>query len=277
MPTIVQDTTCEIYFNEHEHSFSVAHINPFRYRGYYYDEEIGMYYLQSRYYDPIVGRFVNADEVEQTVVSLGTQYLNIFAYCSNKIIVNSDYSGKAFFTALLIGFVVGAVVSGVAKVYSNKKTGKKWYDGLAITMLAGGVGGAISCISIPGVSTWTCAAIFGATGNLVTKVILGEIKSINDVVSAVLAGAAAGLLGNAAAKALNKLVTAKFAKWPKYKQKDFLSKIGKITNKELKKIRNTIRKTGSAKSIEQSIQKVLDKYGAATLVSAFVSSTATSI
>ena len=40
----------------------IATINPFRYRGYYYDEEIELYYLQSRYYDPVVGRFVNGDE-----------------------------------------------------------------------------------------------------------------------------------------------------------------------------------------------------------------------
>ena len=41
----------------------IANVNPFRYRGYYYDSEIGLYYLQSRYYNPTVGRFVNADEL----------------------------------------------------------------------------------------------------------------------------------------------------------------------------------------------------------------------
>ena len=40
---------------------TVGQINPFRYRGYYYDTETGFYYLQSRYYDPVVGRFLNAD------------------------------------------------------------------------------------------------------------------------------------------------------------------------------------------------------------------------
>ncbi|MGN1195544.1 MAG: RHS repeat-associated core domain-containing protein [Acutalibacteraceae bacterium] len=38
-----------------------ANVNPFRYRSYYYDVETGFYYLQSRYYDPVTGRFVNAD------------------------------------------------------------------------------------------------------------------------------------------------------------------------------------------------------------------------
>ena len=41
---------------------SIATINLYRYRGYYYDNEIGMYYLQSRYYNPVVGRFINADD-----------------------------------------------------------------------------------------------------------------------------------------------------------------------------------------------------------------------
>ena len=42
-------------------SSSPASYNHFRYRGYYYDTELGMYYLQSRYYDPVIGRFINAD------------------------------------------------------------------------------------------------------------------------------------------------------------------------------------------------------------------------
>ena len=236
-----------------------------------------MYYLQSRYFDPNVSRFINGDDPEQAVLSLGIYYTNIFSYCSNKAICNADHSGRAFFTALLVGFAIGAIVSGVATVISNKKKGKNWYDGLAISMLAGGVGGAISCISIPGVSTWVCAAVFGAAGNLTTKVILGEIKSIKDVKDAILQGAIAGLIGNAAAKCLNKIVSAKFAKWPKAKQKSFLSSIGKITNRQLRAIRQAIKNSGSTKVIEKSIEKVIEKYGYALAVSAFISSTATSI
>ena len=54
--------------------------NPYRYRGYYYDTETGFYYLQSRYYDPEVSRFINADVVIGNESILGT---NLFAYCFN--------------------------------------------------------------------------------------------------------------------------------------------------------------------------------------------------
>jgi len=70
-----------------------ARYNPFRYRGYYYDVETGLYYLNSRYYDPQVGRFINAD----SYVSTGQGLLgnNMFAYCLNNPIAYSDDLGIA--------------------------------------------------------------------------------------------------------------------------------------------------------------------------------------
>ena len=48
-------------------SDSIGNINPFRYRGYYYDNETGFYYLQTRYYDPTICRFINADNYELVI------------------------------------------------------------------------------------------------------------------------------------------------------------------------------------------------------------------
>ena len=59
----------------------LAEINPLRYRGYYYDTETGFYYLQSRYYDPEICRFINADSYAST--GDGFTGLNMFAYCNN--------------------------------------------------------------------------------------------------------------------------------------------------------------------------------------------------
>lgn len=69
----------------------IANANPFRYRGYYYDNESGLYYLQSRYYDSFTGRFLNADEIISDSNILGT---NLFAYCNNNAVNMVDPEGS---------------------------------------------------------------------------------------------------------------------------------------------------------------------------------------
>ena len=66
-------------------------LNPLRYRSYVYDEETGLYYLQSRYYNPEIGRFINAD----ALVSTGQGLLgnNMFAYCRNNPVCRKDIPG----------------------------------------------------------------------------------------------------------------------------------------------------------------------------------------
>ena len=72
---------------------NIRRLNPFRYRGYVYDKETGFYYLQSRYYDPLSGRFLNADVYcdTQSGSPLST---NMFAHCENNYIIYADYSGN---------------------------------------------------------------------------------------------------------------------------------------------------------------------------------------
>lgn len=65
--------------------------NPFRYRGYCYDEETGWYYLQSRYYDPVVGRFLNIDVAAG--VNGDTATYNLFVYCGNNPVDRYDVGG----------------------------------------------------------------------------------------------------------------------------------------------------------------------------------------
>ena len=65
--------------------------NPFRYRGYYYDTESGWYYLNSRYYDPQVGRFINADKYVST--GYGLLESNMFVYCLDNPINRTDAMG----------------------------------------------------------------------------------------------------------------------------------------------------------------------------------------
>ena len=75
--------------------------NPFRYRGYYYDTESGFYYLQSRYYDPEVGRFLNADSYVQT--GQGLTGLNMYLYCGNNPVTNQDPLGDCWHRLWIFG------------------------------------------------------------------------------------------------------------------------------------------------------------------------------
>ncbi|MBQ6884349.1 MAG: RHS repeat-associated core domain-containing protein [Clostridia bacterium] len=72
---------------------TIGQKNPLRYRGYYYDSETGLYYLQSRYYDPMTCRFINADG-EMSDVGGDILGYNLFAYCMNNPVNMSDPTGN---------------------------------------------------------------------------------------------------------------------------------------------------------------------------------------
>ena len=95
---------------------NLAKANPFRYRGYYYDEETGLYYLKSRYYDPETGRFLNADDISyldpETINGL-----NLYAYCGNNPVMRTDANGTNWWTDFWNG--VGNWFAGVGNSIGN--------------------------------------------------------------------------------------------------------------------------------------------------------------
>ena len=99
--------------------YTVGADNPFRYRGYYYDSETGYYYLNSRYYSPEFGRFINADSL---IDNRGLNTQNLYAYCGNNSVNNRDDSGQFWDIALDIVFTVGSLIA-VAK---NPKDLNAW-------------------------------------------------------------------------------------------------------------------------------------------------------
>ncbi len=91
----------------------IGELNPFRYRGYYYDVETGLYYLITRYYDPEVGRFISQDDVSY----LDPEHingLNLYAYCGNNPVMGYDPDGTWDWKKFWVG--LGLVLTAVAAV-----------------------------------------------------------------------------------------------------------------------------------------------------------------
>lgn len=106
----------------------IANINPYRYRSYYYDKETNLYYLNSRYYNPVWGRFINADGVINGNRDILTH--NLYIYCSNSPINNTDSSGYGFFKNIFKGAqkVVNTIKKGFDYVVNTaKNTFKKYF------------------------------------------------------------------------------------------------------------------------------------------------------
>ena len=93
---------------------TVGTINPIRYRGYYYDNETGLYYLNARYYDSRIGRFINSDIYISTDQDIFGN--NMFAYCANSTVCRADNDGMLWKLALAGGggFFAGLSASSVA-------------------------------------------------------------------------------------------------------------------------------------------------------------------
>ncbi len=113
----------------------VATLNPIRYRGYYYDSDLGLYYLQSRYYDANIGRFISADEYVST--GIGIAGYNMFAYCNNCPIITKDENGNLLCTVM--GAAIGALTSVVFKSMETDDP-----EELKAAAIGGAVSGAFS-------------------------------------------------------------------------------------------------------------------------------------
>ena len=86
---------------------TLGKVQPFRYRGYVFDEEMGLYYLRSRYYNPGWGRFVNADDVGYLHEGMFSN--NLFAYCANSPVAHSDPDGDLFGLTITIPQIITAI------------------------------------------------------------------------------------------------------------------------------------------------------------------------
>lgn len=197
---------------------SLATLNPFRYRKYVYDPETGLYCLGSRYYDPEVGRFVNADDPGTIFAKPQELYnKNLYAYCDNNPVIREDIQGY-FPIPCIVGAVVGAVVSGFSYVLSSGGE----IDGveLAKSCLVGAVSGALAPLDpLKGKVQWVVAGAalingintaINTEGGFLTRCVCGGLEAVGTYVAGatanswtspenvILATKAAQIIGNAA-------------------------------------------------------------------------------
>ena len=143
---------------------TLGRVQPFRYRGYVFDEETGLYYLRSRYYNPWWGRFVNADDrLSKNETDICGK--SLYVYCSNNPLNRVDPNGEAWWawavgaavivaSIAIVGVTMGGATAGLAVFYAAlgaieggvcaAESGKDVVEGAFV----GAVGGAISSLSL---------------------------------------------------------------------------------------------------------------------------------
>lgn len=126
----------------------IGNLNPFRYRGYYYDTETELYFLKTRYYDPEVGRFISPDSIEyldpETINGL-----NLYAYCNNNPVSNVDPNGNKWWhwligAIIIIGLGVATALTGGA---AGVILGSAFYGAITGAVSSAVIGGVIGGIS----------------------------------------------------------------------------------------------------------------------------------
>jgi len=195
----------------------IGNLNPFRYRGYYYDAETGLYFLKTRYYDPEVGRFITIDDISY-IDPETINGLNLYAYCGNNPVMGYDpdgtwdwgrfWSGIAIAVAAVVavaitvatfgtgsvagGIIIGGIIGAAGNLFSQTVIEGKSFAEVDYWQVAlGGVTGALS--AIPGVGLIGGAGISGL-GGFASALIEG--KSLEDAALSGLWSAGTAILKN---------------------------------------------------------------------------------
>ena len=184
----------------------IASRNPIRYRGYYYDQDTGLYYLNARYYSPTWHRFISPDDTGYLDPE-SVNGLNLYTYCNNDPVNYKDPSGRiaitttAIIVGALIGLAIGASSSVVAQLeehngdWSQINLGEVAFDGVF-----GAINGGLAA---SGINIWWSAGLGAALGfgSSVGKDYLFNDKNIdwNATMKSLVVGALAGLIAGAGA------------------------------------------------------------------------------
>ena len=175
-----------------------------------YDSETKLYYLQSRYYNPEVGRFLNSDSISDS--GAGVLGFNTFIYCANNPVNASDPSGHFVLSAILIGAAVGAAVSAISdfgcQLMSNGWDVKK-VDPVSVVKsaviggvcgaISGGIGGAIVKTTASATAKFVAGAVADGCVNTIetslNAICNNETLSVGDYVYSFASGVASAGIG----------------------------------------------------------------------------------
>ena len=157
----------------------IGNVNPFRYRGYYFDSDTGLYYLRARYYDPEIGQFISPDDVSyMDFEAIGG--LNLYAYCNYNPVMYSDPSGHSVLAVglLLLGIGVGAAIGATANVVGQYISNGGWnnfnWASLGWNMIIGAVAGALTMSTLGAGSMILANGALGAIGSVGNHLIVGD-------------------------------------------------------------------------------------------------------
>ena len=171
---------------------NVGYKNPYRYRGYRYDTETGLYYLNSRYYNSEWGRFINADAIAGNTGELLSH--NVFAYCSNNSIMREDESG--YIWNIIGGAIVGGLIGGLTSAVTQyAQTGSINMKSVFVSAGAGALSGALAASGFGMAGQVLGNALISGASYLVDTAANGKSFNPWDCAANVTIGAFSGLIG----------------------------------------------------------------------------------
>ena len=175
-------------------------MNPFRYRGYYYDVETGFYYCNARYYDPVIGRWLSPDNVEYLGADGAIGGYNRYSYCGNDPVNRVDPEGELWW--FLVGIIVGAVLGGALTFAQDaRENGVSWksFTKAGISAAFGALSGIVAASGVGVVGACIIGAAMGGTETFLHELIdhdgdLSQINYINVAIDGAF-GLIAGAIG----------------------------------------------------------------------------------